>query len=104
MDNIRIPTANQCLEHPELGPLASLETAIDAACRALLAGRQWPGLEQEWIPPWRLPQTPQEWLTYWITAASAELHEAISAYRHSLPQSAQLRLLPEHEGDPDRPS
>ncbi len=102
MNNLPYPTPEECLQYPELEPLARLENAIAGACHTLIAGKQWPGLDQEWIPSWRLPRTAQGWITYWITAAADELREAISAYRHSLSPPAQLRLLPEPENDRDR--
>lgn len=87
-------------DEPRPDPLEILEQALATACHTLAKNRSRPELDQEWIPPWRLPQTAPEWISYWILSSALTLHEALMAYRHSTTHHGQLRLLP----DPDRDS
>lgn len=103
MTKLPTPTPDQRPENAELAPLAQLEAALETACHALVAGHQRPALDQDWIPPWRLPETGKGWVIYWILSAAAELREALLAYGHATKPHGQLQLLPDSQADSDCP-
>ncbi len=90
-------------DHPELGPIANLEAALTTACQALIHEVSIPALDQDWIPPWRLPEGGPGWVRYWILGAAAGLREAIQAYRHALALDTQHQLRLPLPANPDCP-
>jgi hypothetical protein len=99
-----IDTRYEQSDEPDMEPLVILETALDTACHSLAADHAIPDLDQEWLPPWRLPQTGHGWVAQWIVSAACELRQALLAYRHSYDHQRQLRLLPDPYPDERRPS
>lgn len=89
---------------PDMDPLAILESALDTACHSLAADHAIPDLDQEWLPPWRLPQTGHGWVAQWILSAACELRQALLAYRHSYGHQRQLELLPDPSANKRQPN
>ncbi len=92
-----LPGPDDYRHSPELAHLALLEVTLRTTCRALVGDDTVPALEQDYVPPWRLPATAEGWVRYWLLASADTLAEAIMAYRHAVSrrEQRQLRLLPD---------
>ena len=97
MHGSSLPTPDDYRYCPELAHLALLEVTLRNTCHALVGDDTVPALDQDYVPPWRLPTTPEGWVRHWILTSAGALNEAIMAYRHalSLREQRQLRFLPD---------